>query len=176
MKLLAKVKASLNNLADVISIERDIASKKRIIKMTGLGHITQHIATTKDGGYPVFLADEFVYLTTHVKGIPQAIALALVDGTKEIYINDLFLELSGEMQDAILQHEVGHLTLNAIYNDFDRFLCNIGLSNKAYLCECAADDYAVAGGYKMRELLILLRDKYGFTTREIEARIARLTA
>ncbi len=176
MNLLAKAKLSLNNLKEIFAMERDIASRKRIIKMAGLGFITRHIATTNDGGYPIFLADEFVYISTHTKGIPQAIALVSANGAKEIYVNNLFLELSGELQDAVLQHEVGHLTLNAVYNGFDRFLYNMRLSNKVYLCECAADDYAVASGYKMRDVLVLLRDKYGFSSRELNARIARLTA
>lgn len=176
MNLLAKAQLSLRNLKDVIAIERDIASRKRIIKMAGLGFITRHIATTKDGGYPVFLADEFVYISTHTKGIPQALAIVSANGAKEIYVNNLFLELSGEMQDAVLQHEVGHLALNAIYTGFDRFLYNIRLSNKSYLCECAADDYAAAGGYKIRDVLVLLRDKYKLSNRELDARIARLAA
>lgn len=140
-----------------------------------LPYPSEQVAVTLDGGYPIFLADDYVFIKTGCGNIPQAIAVAISEELKEIYVNDLFLTLPPTFQDAIIQHEVGHLKLGAIYSSKDRFLTNLGLSNKAFLCECAADDYSKSGGHPMLQTLMYLHQTYPTTrTGEMRKRILRL--
>lgn len=176
MKLLTKAKATIQNIKQAIEVEFDIASRKRVAKLTGFGFPRELLASTLDGGYPVYLADEFMYVNSRIKDKPQATAVFHKDGTKEIYVNQKFLDLSKDIQEAIIQHEVGHLVLNAYYTPLEGFLGSIGLSNKRYLCECAADDYSAAGGHKMYEALLLIREEYGVNYKELNKRIERLAA
>lgn len=157
-----------------IKIEKEIAILKKRAKVSCIGYPSVHVASTKDGNFPIFLADDFVYVNTKFKDIPQAMAVSLPCGTKEIYINTAFTHLPEGVRDAIIAHEVGHLVLNAIYNGVDKLLANTGLSNKTYLCECAADDYSVASGYNMYAALVLIRDQFKLRSKELDKRIARL--
>lgn len=175
MNLVNKFREVVQYIKDEVKTDREIASKKRIAKLSGLGYINRHIGNTIDGNYPIFLADDFVYVQTRLKDVPSAMTLILKDGTKEIYINNKFLGLSRDHQAAIIQHEVGHIATNSIYTRVDTYLSIFGLSNKTYRCECAADDYAVARGFKIKEVLIMLRDTYKLESKELNKRIARLS-
>ena len=152
----------------------EIEAIKRWVRQSGLGYFSTHIGNTVDDGIPVFIADEFVYVNSGIKDIPAAYAVIIGD-TKEIYINKAFKRLSTPHQKAFIAHEVGHLALGAVYSGIDKLLAQFGLSNKTYLCECAADDYALAGGHDILGALLVMRDTYGVKSLELNKRIARLS-
>ena len=168
MKLFNSIKKQIDDGVRMFKVRLEHKNGK-------LPYSSKHIANTIDGNYPIFLADDFVFVKTRRHDIPQAIATVVGDNQKEIYVNNLFLTLDPLFQDAIIQHEVGHLELMAIYTSKDRFLTNLGLSNKAYLAECAADDYSKAGGHRILQALMHLHATYPIArTKELRKRILRL--
>ena len=173
MNILNQVKAFVTGFKAAIDLEKEIKSLRKARAVSGFESV--HIGNSKDGGYPIFIADEFVFVQTRTRNLPQALAVSLKCGTKEIYVTTQFTLLPVELRDAIITHEVGHLKLDAIYDNIDRILANLGLSNKSFVCECAADDYSVASGYNMLNALLYLRDKCGYFGKELDKRIARLS-
>lgn len=174
MNILKTIKEFKIGFMDSIKLGVEIDQIKKRVKKAGTGYTSHHIGNVAGTNIPVFIADEFVFVTTKIRGAPSAYCVVLSCGTREIYVNDMFTKLSVDHQNAVLQHEVGHLVTNALYTARDRLLENIGLSNKCYLAECIADDYAVANGYDMLGTLITLRDTYGIGGAELDKRIARL--
>lgn len=179
MKLLNKVLNTVSlfkqSLTNQVKIELEINELKRMAKISGMGYASLHVGNTKDGNYPIFIADDFIFVHTKFKDIPQAMAVSLPCGTKEIYVNTAFTKMPEPIRDAAITHEVGHLVLNAIYTPKDKFLALVGMSNKTFLCESAADDYSVASGYDMLGALLYLRDNCGYFGKELNKRIARLS-
>lgn len=160
-----------NQISDSVRIAKLIYDAK----VHHIGYSHRHLGNTLDGGFPIFLSDDLVFVKTKIARAPAAIAVVMEDGTKEIYINDAFLKMPSHMQDAAIQHEVGHLLTDAVYTNADRFLGNLGLSFKAYLCECAADDYAYISGYDILSTLNHLYNNYPiYRTTEMCRRIQRL--
>lgn len=173
MYILNKVTSFIHGIKTAIKLEIEVIELKKSAEVIGYPHT--HVANTKDQGYPIFVSDTFVFAQTKTRGFPQAYAISLINGVKEIYVNTEFTLLPEEIRDAIITHEVGHLVLDAIYTAKERILTDLGFSNKAYLAECAADDYAVTSGYDMYKALVHLRDNYHLNNPEMEKRIARLS-
>lgn len=144
-------------------------------KPTPVPFTSKQIMVMNKSGYPVYLAPEFVAATTNTKDMPSAFASDF-EGHKEIYVNEEFLNLDPKFQDAILYHEEGHLAFANTYLPKDYVLWEMGLSNKAYLSECAADDYAVSCGADIVGLLEYLKTNYGdkIDLKMLDARLARL--
>ena len=173
MNILNKVKGFIHHINEAIKVEVDIIELKKSAKV--IGFPSTHVGNTRDQGYPIFVADTYVFAQTKTRGVPQAYAVSLINGIKEIYVNTEFTQLPEQVRDAIITHEVGHLVLGALYTAKERILADLGLSDKAFLAECAADDYAVSAGFDMYGALVLLRDQFKFRSKELDKRIARLT-
>lgn len=173
MNILNSIKGFVHGFKCSVKTELDIIEMRKNASVFGFPSV--HVANTVDQGYPVFLADDFVFVNTKIRGLPQAYAVSLANGVNEIYVNREFAQLPEKVCEAVIGHEVGHLVLAQVYTTKERTLANLGLSNKPYLCECAADDYSVASGYDMLGALIYLRDKCGYFGKELDKRIARLS-
>lgn len=142
-----------------MSLDIPVVLRTKRIKKTEVTFMVHNAAILKFFGLPSI--------------VPGAGAVIGGDGIGRIVVNDAFLSIPEEVQEAILLHEKGHLTHKDVVPKF--YLLKRLFGHKDILQqEFAADLYSLRNGGQMFNALCWMRDSGFYNSKEINKRILNL--